>query len=328
MSKISINLVTWNGEKYIKHCINSVLEQTFQDFELIFIDDGSTDGTYNEIIRLSGKFGFLISAFRQKNKGVSAARNYGIGKSKGKYICFCDVDDAINVNFFDLMLAPFNRDNMLDLSICKYKIYRNNSENIEMLQVPNGKYEHYLSRKTMLDKLLFLKLHIIHCCMMVKKDFLIKHNIHFAEGYRYGEDFDFLWRVLINVTQNVCYLDFPLYYYVWNPHSAMSVFNESRLDTLVVYAKLEAYVTSIDKKFAVKFCKYWKSRSLWSTMRQGATKMSYSEFLQLCRSYDVRANMSRLLFYRDFKVILTAFLFCISPFLFYEFFRIIKINVH
>lgn len=49
---------------------------------------------------------------------------------------------------------------------------------------------------------------------MVKKDFLIKHNIYFADGYRYGEDFDSLWRVLINVTHNVCYFDFPLYYYV------------------------------------------------------------------------------------------------------------------
>ena len=87
---ISVIIPVYNGEKYISECIESVLKQTFRDFEIIVINDGSTDNTA-EICR---KFK-NIRYFYQENKGVSKAREKGLQVSKGEYITFIDSDDTI-----------------------------------------------------------------------------------------------------------------------------------------------------------------------------------------------------------------------------------------
>lgn len=101
---ISVIVPTFNRENFIGYCIDSILEQTYQNFELIIVDDGSNDSTKDILQRYYDK----IKIIRQENKGVSAARNNGLKIAKGDYIAFCDSDDtwlseklAIQVNFFD-----------------------------------------------------------------------------------------------------------------------------------------------------------------------------------------------------------------------------------
>lgn len=91
---ISIIIPTFNRADWIEAAIESILMQTFQNFELLVIDDGSTDNTQKIVSRCDEK----IKYYFQKNKGPSAARNYGIKKAKGKYICFLDSDDRWVVN--------------------------------------------------------------------------------------------------------------------------------------------------------------------------------------------------------------------------------------
>ena len=90
MPEISVIIPTFNYGKYIERAIDSILTQTYQDFEIIVVDDGSTDNT-KEIIR--SKKSDKIRYFYQENKGAPAARNKGIVESKGKYIAFLDADD-------------------------------------------------------------------------------------------------------------------------------------------------------------------------------------------------------------------------------------------
>ena len=87
---ISVIIPTYNRLNQVCLAIDSVLSQTYKNFELIVVDDGSTDSTY---FFLKKKFGNQINLFYQDNKGVSAARNFGILKSKGDWICFLDSDD-------------------------------------------------------------------------------------------------------------------------------------------------------------------------------------------------------------------------------------------
>lgn len=105
MPKVSVIIPTYNRLPMLKEAINSVLSQDFEDFELIVVDDGSTDGTSDEIRGMGGRVRLVQ---HPENRGVSAARNRGILHARGKYIAFLDSDDLwmkgklkIQVNFFD-----------------------------------------------------------------------------------------------------------------------------------------------------------------------------------------------------------------------------------
>lgn len=94
MTKISVIVPVYKVEKYVGECINSILAQTFKDFELILVDDGSPDKS-GEICDSYAKKDNRIKVFHKKNGGVSSARNFGIDKAVGEWLCFIDSDDTI-----------------------------------------------------------------------------------------------------------------------------------------------------------------------------------------------------------------------------------------
>lgn len=94
MTKISVIVPVYKVEKYIGECINSILAQTFKDFEMILVDDGSPDKS-GEICDSYAKKDNRIKVFHKKNGGVSSARNFGIDKAVGEWLCFIDSDDTI-----------------------------------------------------------------------------------------------------------------------------------------------------------------------------------------------------------------------------------------
>ena len=94
---ISVVIPVYNGEEYVKRCIDSVLSQTYTDYEMIVVNDGSTDSS-EQIIK--GIKSDKIKYIYQKNKGAAAARNRGISEAKGEYLFFLDSDDAIREDAF------------------------------------------------------------------------------------------------------------------------------------------------------------------------------------------------------------------------------------
>lgn len=98
MDKVSIIVPVYNVEEYIEECLESIIKQTYSNFELIVIDDGSTDKSFEICKKISEKDD-RVSLYRQSNKGQAVARNQGLDKSKGNYIMFVDSDDYIESNF-------------------------------------------------------------------------------------------------------------------------------------------------------------------------------------------------------------------------------------
>lgn len=96
--EISIVIPVYNAEKYISRCLNSIIGQTYQDFEIILINDGSKDKSLEILKEYSNKYE-NIKIFSQENSGPSKARNLGIEKANGKYLIFIDIDDWIEINF-------------------------------------------------------------------------------------------------------------------------------------------------------------------------------------------------------------------------------------
>jgi glycosyltransferase involved in cell wall biosynthesis len=102
-AKISVIVPVYNGEKYINTCINSLLQQTFKNIEIIIIDDGSTDNS----CQMAKKY--PVTVFHQENKGLSAARNAGMELATSEYIHFLDVDDSINAQFYEKFASAIDR---------------------------------------------------------------------------------------------------------------------------------------------------------------------------------------------------------------------------
>ena len=102
MPEVSVIIPVYNSEKSLKNCIESIIRQTFSDFELIIINDGSTDNS-KEICEQLQQQDARIIIFNQENAGVSAARNKGLTVAQGKYIMFCDSDDSVAENWIEAL---------------------------------------------------------------------------------------------------------------------------------------------------------------------------------------------------------------------------------
>lgn len=111
--KISVIIPVYNVEKYLEQCLDSILEQNFKDYEVIAINDGSTDKSYNILLEYKEKYDNLI-IINNKSKGVGAARNYGVELAKGEYILFLDSDDYVEKNLLDTVY-PVAKNNDCDL---------------------------------------------------------------------------------------------------------------------------------------------------------------------------------------------------------------------
>lgn len=203
MIKISVIIPVYNGEKYIKRCIDSIKKQTFNDWEIILVDDGSKDktGVICDSYALEDK---RIKVFHKSNGGVSVARNFGIDKAIGDYITFVDCDDWIEKDFFEKVVNFLTKDSV-DILITGFIFDKNGvSKNIfkgkyaEILCEQKKQVEFFKQDKfswTVYDK--FFKRDIIR---------FFKFNKHI----KIGEDMLFFWQVL-NFAKNVGYL--PLYDY-------------------------------------------------------------------------------------------------------------------
>ena len=123
MSKVKISVIVpiYNVEKYLDECLKSIKEQTFSDFEVIMVDDGSTDKS----VEIATKYTNLddrFNLFFKKNGGAADARNYGIEKSNGEYVAFIDSDDSIRKEFLEKLYSAIVEHNA-DVAVCDFRFY-------------------------------------------------------------------------------------------------------------------------------------------------------------------------------------------------------------
>lgn len=179
---ISIIVPVYNSEKYLKKCINSILNQTYKDFEVIIINDCSEDNSDNIIKSYKDKR--IIYIKNETNKGIGYNRNLGINKSKGDYICFIDSDDYIRNDFLELMYNKCNNDN-LDLCICDYN-YVYDSGKIKKVNL-----ESFINTNLNETPKLLIDIPLGPCNKMYRKSMIVDNKIKFSEKLKY-EDISFV----------------------------------------------------------------------------------------------------------------------------------------
>ena len=126
MAEVSIIVPVYQVEKYIRQCVDSILVQTFTDFELILVDDGSTDKS-GEICDEYAKADGRVKVIHQTNGGLSSARNSGMDHAKGKYFMFIDSDDFIAPNMVECLYKSIN-EQCADIAVCNFMFYYEDEE--------------------------------------------------------------------------------------------------------------------------------------------------------------------------------------------------------
>lgn len=202
MPIVSIIVPVFNTEKYIDRCIKSILNQTFSDFELLLINDGSTD-TSGEICDEYAKKDNRVRVFHEKNKGVSSARNLGLDNSKGEWITFCDSDDWVESNWLENFVINSNDVQLVVQSFnligCKMqpiegRIFEGKSiDGIKLL------YESFMPGSL--------------CNKMIKHDIIYNNNLYLNRSLFFREDEEFLLRLYPNI-KDMRILPYKSYNYI------------------------------------------------------------------------------------------------------------------
>ena len=232
--KLSIIVPVYNCEKHLSGCIESILNQTYMNFELLLVDDGSTDNSgmlCDDYMRKDNR----IQVIHQTNSGVSVARNTGIRHADGKYIMFVDSDDCISDEFLYSAVLDLIQTNT-DLYISGIRMDSYDGERITKKQEYTINRSQSLSVKQLLEKC-NVDYPIINicgpCCKLYKKSVIDSHGILFNENLSLGEDTDFNLRYLKNIDS--VYFSSSIYYFYrrGNENSLFSRFHKETYDVHV-----------------------------------------------------------------------------------------------
>lgn len=227
---LSIIIPVYNSECYLRDCINSILSQSYKDFELLLVDDGSTDSS-GEICDNYSNIDPRVRVFHKKNSGVSSTRNFGMQQAKGEYFIFVDSDDEISTNALSTLCHKINEFPNADVIIFGIKISRNSIVTQENNPQPG------FWKKNDFDKVylsLYFKFLINSPVNKVYKKKLIFKGIEFPKDMSLGEDLIFCNSYLM-VCQSFLLIDEALYIYKQREQNSLTTKYYSNLFQLYYF---------------------------------------------------------------------------------------------
>ena len=280
---ISIIVPVYNAENYLHDCLNSIRSQTFTDFEVLLIDDGSDDDSLLILQRFHVQDN-RFQIFHQANRGASSARNVGLDNAVGEFICFVDADDTITPTYLeDLYLAMGNQ---VDSSMGGFRrVDQLSHEECEV--VPQKKIE------TLEENLLgfYAANHQDWQRYMVNRMFrnaiIVSNNLRFKEDIYYKEDGLFLVQYLCASNGLVACVDKVLYYYYRNSTGAMSktwhTFDEKVISNLEAHRLIieEIRHRNVSESIVSKALSQMKSSCNWIIQMMWQAKAF--KLIYLCR---------------------------------------------
>ena len=219
--KVSVIIPVYNTEKFLSACLDSIIQQTETDFEVILIDDGSTDKS-NDICDRYATVDNRFRVFRKENGGVSSARNCGIGKMRGDYFCFVDSDDTISPDYLSTLLDNIQKNSCV-VSVCGMTedefIYQKNTCILNRKEALHSIFGEKNSIKGYIGGKMF------------KSCIVNSDNIRFDENQSLAEDMLFIFDYLRACKDSdiVCVSDAKLYRYVKNEDSVLNRRNKARV---------------------------------------------------------------------------------------------------
>ena len=231
MPKVSVIIPVYNAQKYLKEALDSVLNQSLKSIEVICIDDGSIDNSFNILNEYSLKDN-RIKIFKQENKGAGAARNFALNQSKGKYIYFMDADDILDTNALK-QFYKISEENSLDFLI--FQAINYNEEKSTYYNIPIYLMDDLINDKVFsfdeLDDNIF-KINVTAWSKFYNKDYLLKIGAIFPEGVIF-EDNLFFWKTMFHAKRILFYKK-CLYIHRIHLKSSTRLCDERFIDTIKI----------------------------------------------------------------------------------------------
>ena len=194
MPKASVIVPVYNAEKVVSRGIDSILAQSFKDFELILVDDGSRDGS-GAICDGYAARDSRVKVIHQDNAGVSAARNAGLKATQGEWVTFVDSDDMVLDGFLESLVAAVKRDERIDLAYCGYVIVDRDTT------IKTYRTATYIGEDQLHDAL--SQTNLLYRCSpwakLFRRSIIIDHGLQFDTNLTISEDRLVLYQYLMNV---------------------------------------------------------------------------------------------------------------------------------
>ena len=298
---ISIIVPVYNAEKTIDRCVNSIFKQTYKDYEVVLVNDGSTDNSLALCENLASGCAH-VRVIDKANGGVSSARNAGLEQAAGEYVCFIDSDDMIVPEYLEKLYSMIMQAGS-DMAICRMK------KSADAISIADE--IHTLSSQEMLERMAKSKISFGVCNILLKTEVIKANGLKFAEGYKYSEDLHFVWRA-VSFCNKISYTAEAYYIYLDTEGSAMSKFNSSRKDSLVLFDDLLKFFKEYRPEFSKKFERYVVSKSRWSLAWQAAIKLDKEEYVKLCDEIRMKYYFRKLVTHPSLKVALSSIVGLIS----------------
>lgn len=239
---VTVIVPVYNAEKYLAQCVESILNQTYNYFELLLVDDGSTDLSGN-ICDKYEKRDRRIKVFHQRNRGASAARNFGIDQATGQWITFIDSDDWVERDYIKVLMECNDKADICFVNTCKKtaKKKKNLKDKVQVLDRRKFK----VFERCLLNKYVdFNHPHLTSACAkLYKKQFLLQHQIRFPEDLSKSEDAIFNMKAYSNA-QKGRWSTAELYNYRMNAFSVTHSYDQKVTET---YKKHLRYIKEFYK---------------------------------------------------------------------------------
>ena len=253
---LSVISPVYNGAKYLEPFLRSVQQQSFPHFELIMVDDGSTDSSI-EIIKTYQKKDSRIHLIGQNHKGAGSARNFGLSRAKGQYIIFLDCDDWFSEDFFKTMIDRIEADQS-DIAICEFFIYNQQTGEMEKSAIPETG-----NQKIERTNLVFDIFAPNPWTKLYRISFLKKNKLLFQE-IPSCNDWSFAYTSLA-CAEKISVIRKPLVYYRTKTTTSISSYRYKRTKDIV---------------WAIKHLRQeLKSRALFSQYKEGFARKSISHLV-------------------------------------------------
>jgi glycosyltransferase involved in cell wall biosynthesis len=276
-------ICVYDTEKYLRKCLDSIINQTYKDLEIIIINDGSPDNSI-DIIREYEEIDSRIIVFDIKNCGVSKARNLGLANASGDYIIFIDSDDFLYENMiFELQQKIGD----CDMAVCNINRVFDNYVEKPFLNLPK---ENIISASSIVSKIISEKAHLggSVCNKLFKLKFLRETGIEFEERSEiYAEDAFFYFKLLKHIDK-IAIVNKPLYGYYQRKTSVSNTYKKDFLK------RCTNFISRLDDYYDNKYSEEFKIRAftLFIELIYNESKIGYKNFKKIFQN---KYFMDRLL---------------------------------
>jgi len=231
MPKISIVVPVYNVEQYLEKCVHSLCNQTFLDFEIILVDDGSTDSSGDMCDNLA-KTDSRITVLHKQNGGLSDARNFGIDAAQGEFLTFVDSDDYVAPTYLEYLLSLFDKSQNCLVTACNHTVVRNNSQK----NAYDFAGECVFSQREAFEAVLYHdRLDVSAWAKLYRRE--VFETLRFPKGKLYEDTY--IFGDVLNLTQNIVLGSKPQYFYIQRQNSIVNGgFSKQRLQFIDSVSRL------------------------------------------------------------------------------------------